>query len=90
MTTQEKKQKIKSLVEEMMQDSFNSMKTKIDKAISSGAIDLDEWDEISAPMILPKCILSAILKNEATQYDAKGTSFEKRVKKEIAKIRLFI
>ena len=32
-------------------------------------------------MILPKCIVTAILQDESTQYEGKGTSFEKQVKK---------
>jgi hypothetical protein len=41
-------------------------------------------------MILPKCIVTAILQNESTQYEAKGTSFEKHVKKEAKNICSFL
>jgi len=90
MTTQEKKEKIKSLVEDMMNESYQAMIKKIDKAINSGAVDIDDWNENTSPMILPKTIITAILKNEATQYDCKGTSFHKQVKKDSENILLFI
>ncbi len=85
-----KQEKIKSLVEEMLTDSYESMKKNIDKVLKSGAIDIDGWDKKNSPMILPKCIVTAILQNEATQYEGKGTSFEKQVKKEAQNIRYFL
>ena len=84
METQAKKDKIKNLVSEMLTESYDCMIKKIDKLLNSGAVDVENWDENNSPMILPKCITTAILKNESTQYDAKGTSFEKQVKKEVA------
>lgn len=63
---------------------------KVEKALNSGAIDIDKWDEVNSKMMLPKCIVSAILKNEAYQYEAKGCSFEKKVKKDIKNIQYFI
>ena len=80
MTTQEKKIKIKSLVEDMLKESFDDMIRKVEKVLNSGGIDIDSWDENNSPMILPKCIITAILQNEATQYEGKGTNFEKQVK----------
>jgi len=41
-------------------------------------------------MILPKCIVVAVLESEADQYKATGTSFEKEVKKEVRNLRCFI
>jgi hypothetical protein len=90
MTTQEKKEKIKSLVEDMLNESHQAMLKKIDKAINSGVIDIDDWDENISQMIIPKTILTAILKNESKQYEGKGTSFHKQVKKDSENILLFI
>ena len=39
-------------------------------------------------MILPKCIVT-ILQDESHQYEGKGTSFEKMIKKEVKKDTLF-
>jgi len=90
MTTQEKKEKIKSLIVDSLNESHQIMINNIDKVFNSGAVDIDAWDENKSPMILPKTIITAILKNEATQYDGKGTSFHKQVKKDSENILLFI
>lgn len=90
MTTAEKKEKIKGLVSDMLKESYEAMLKKIDKALNSGAVDIDKWNDKINPMILPKCIVTAILENESTQYLGIGTSFEKEVKKEVKNIRYFI
>jgi hypothetical protein len=41
-------------------------------------------------MIIPKCITTALLEQECTQWDASGTSFEKQIKKEVKNIRYFL
>ena len=84
------KEKIKDLVLSMLKESHEAMIKKVDKALNSGAIDIDAWDENNAPMILPKCIVTAILQDESHQYDEKGTSFERTIKKEVKNIRYFI
>lgn len=88
MTT--KSSKIKKLSVNLLKQSYNAMVNKIDNVLISGAIDIDEWDKNTNPMILPKCIVIALLQNEATQYDGKGTSFEKQIKKEVDNIKYFI
>ena len=90
MTTQDKKNKIKALVTDMLNQSHEAMVKKIDRAINSGAIDIDSWSESNNPMILPKCITIALLEDESTQYNGSGTAFEKEVKKEVRNIRCFI
>ena len=87
MTNQEKKDKIKSLVIEMLNTSHDNMISNVDKALSSGAVDVDEWDE---KYFLPKCIITAILEQESTQWDGSGTSYEKLIKKEVKNIRYFL
>ena len=90
MKTEEKKNNIKLLAEDMLKESFNDMIKKVEKVLNSGAIDIDSWDKNNKPMIIPKCIVTAILQDELTQYEGKGTSFEKQIKKEVKNIRYFI
>ena len=90
MNTQEKKEEIKSLVADMLKNSYEAMIKKIDMGINSGAINIDAWDEKDKPMILPRCIVTAILEQESTQYLGKGTSYEKQIKKEVKNIRYFL
>jgi hypothetical protein len=90
MKTDTKKKKVKKLVTDMIKYSNKEMLKKIDKAINSGAINFDDWEEDNTPMILPKSILLAILMSELTQYEGRGTSYEKKVKKEAKNIQYFI
>jgi hypothetical protein len=90
MTNQEKKDKIRSLVVEMLEDSKQAMIKKLDTVLKSGCIDADNWDENNTPMILPKTIITALLENESLQYNGSGTSYEKQIKKEVRNIRYFI
>lgn len=85
-----KREKIKSLVIEMLNDSHAAMIKKVEKALNSGAVDIDNWDEKNAPMILPKCIVMALMEDESQQYIGRGTSYERRIKKEVKNIRYFI
>lgn len=84
------KMKIRKLVLQMLENSIDPMKIAIDKALTSGCIDIDSWDENHNAMIIPKAILIAVMETEAEQYKAKGTSFEKQVKKEVKNIKLCI
>jgi porphobilinogen deaminase len=90
MTPQEKKDKIKELVSEMLKDSQEAMAKQIDRVLNSGAIDVDGWDEKDAPMVLPKTIMIAILQRESVQYEGRGTCHEKKMKKEVRNILYFI
>lgn len=90
MTNTQKKRKIKSLVKEMLKESHNAMIGKVDRVLNSGAVDIDGWDNHNAPMILPKSIVTALLQDESHQYDGRGTSFEKRVKREVRNISYFL
>jgi len=85
-----KKDKIKKLAVEMLNDNHSAMIQKIDRALNCGVIDPDTWDDCHNFMILPKCILIAVLEDAATQYSASGTIFEKQIKKDVKNIRLFI
>ena len=85
-----KSEKIKSLVIEMLNESHAAMIKKVEKVLNSGAVDIESWDEKDKPMILPKCIVMALLESEGAQYDARGTSFERHIKKEVRNIRFFV
>lgn len=88
--TTQKREKIKSLVIDMLKESYNHMVKKVDDVLHSSAVDIDGWDESYAKMILPKTILTAVLEMESTQYSGVGTSFEKQIKKDVKNIRCFI
>ena len=90
MERDEKKQKIKALVDEMLEISRKDMSKKIDRILNSGSLDIDNWREDYNPMILPKIIITALLQNESTQYDGSGTSFEKEIKKEVKNLSYFL
>ena len=85
-----KTQLIYDLTKDMLIESIEPMKKNIAKAINSGAIDIDSWDENINKMIIPKCILITVLENMADQHKATGTSFEKQVKKEVKNLKYFI
>lgn len=85
-----KRDKIKALVVEMLNNSHEAMIKNIDKALNSGAIDIDSWQEDDRPMLLPKTIVTAILEDESTQYNGIGTSYEKSIKKEVKNIRYYL
>ena len=85
-----KKEKLSNLVVELLTQSHEKMIEKISKVLNSGAIDIDKWNENVDSMILPKIIATAILEDESTAYNCKGTSFEKKIKKEVKNIKNFI
>lgn len=74
----------------MLKDSHEALNRNIDKVLDSGGVDIDGWEYNNAPMILPKCIVTALLIRESKQYEGKGTSYEKHVKKEVKNILNFI
>lgn len=90
MNIENKKEYIKGLTMGLLIQSFQSMNDKIDKAIESGALDIDEWDPVNNRMIIPEIIATAILEDESTQYSCKNSSWEKQIKKEVKNLRLFI
>ena len=85
-----KKKQIKKLVVDILQESNKSMIKNIDRILNSGSVDIESWSDTDKPMILPKCIVVALLQNESTQFECKGTSFEKHIKKEVKNIRYYI
>lgn len=85
-----KRQIIKSHVIDMLNDSREAMLKNLDRVLDSGAVDIDAYDPKVNGMIIPKCIVTALLEKESTQYNGSGTSFEKKVKKEVRNIRYFV
>ena len=85
-----KRAMIKSHCVDMLTRSLVEMTKKIDKALNSGAIDVDGWDPNVNPMLLPKAMVIAIMEDEADQYSAKGTSFETQISYESKNIKLFL
>ena len=90
MTTEEKKIAIKELVSELITFSSEQMIEGIDRALNSGTIDFDEWEESNGKMIIPKCILLALLEKQIDVNDAKGTSHQRRVRKQVKLIRYYV
>ena len=84
------KQRIKELVREMLIESHKKALKNIDRALNSGCVDIESWDKENAPMVLPKTILTAILEEEARQYTARGTKYEKQINKQVKSIRYFL
>lgn len=85
----EQKEKIKALVIELLKDSHEEMIKKIDRALNSGALDIENWDEKISRMVLPKTIATAILESEAGYYST-GTTYAKRIKRDVKNLRYFI
>jgi len=90
MTTNQKRKIIKKYVSEMLEQSKEEMIKKIDKVLNSGAIDVDLWSDEHNKMILPKSIVIALMEDEATQYRATGTVFEKEVNDNVRNLKYFI
>jgi hypothetical protein len=92
MTTNKKKAKIKSLVNCQLKVAIKQMRENIDRALNSGAIDIDGWDENISRMVLPNTIVVAILEDASSSsiLNGRGTKYEKRVKREVKNIRYFI
>jgi hypothetical protein len=84
------KEKIQQLTEDLLKTAFEKMQIQIKRALNSSAIDIENWDENNNPMILPKIILTAILEDEADQYKATGTRWEKESNKAVKNLKLFL
>ena len=87
MNAEQKKSKIKELALAMLLQSYEAMCKKVDKAIKAVGDEVENWDENNNSMILPKCVVTALLQDESTQYDCVGTVIEKQVKAEVKNIR---
>ena len=86
MNNEQKKQEIKKLVIDMLNESNSAMIKKIDTILESGSVDVENWNSNINGMILPKIVVTALLTNESTQRNGIGTSFEKHIKKSVKNI----
>ena len=59
------KEQLREKTEKLIRESAEHMCANIDKAINSGAIDLDAYGD---DYELPKIVLGALLRNESFQY----------------------
>ena len=84
------KLKIKLLTENFLADAYIAMEKKIEKAIQSGSLDIDSWEENNNPAIIPKIIVTALLEDESKQWSCEGSSFQKEMRKEINNLKLFL
>ena len=90
MNTADKKNKIKQIAIDMLKQSHEAQLKLIEKALNSGALDIDAWDEENDKLIIPKVIVVAVLETEAEQYKCSGTKFEKSMKKDINNLKIFL
>jgi hypothetical protein len=90
MDSDSKKESIKARVEELLNDSFIDAQKMVNKALNSGAIDIESWDAEINSWVLPKIIVTAILKRASENYEGKGTDFEKQIKKETNNLKHFL
>ena len=73
------KTELKKKTNEIIKDAVKGMRKNMDKAISSGSMDIkgavDDY-------ILPRSLLIALLKEEIHQSDCMGSVHEKKIKME--------
>lgn len=89
MSIKDKKQAIKFYATDILEYSKKRMLDKIDVAIDSGVLDIEKWNPVDAPMLLPKIIMASILKSELEPYKGKHTLSERIVKKKTNRLKEF-
>jgi len=91
MTKEQKQEAIKKIVFEMLENDLCNINEKIDRALKSGCIDVEAWDENCNPMILPKSIIVAVYEDRARCFHpSKDSKRYKEVRKNVKNISLFI
>lgn len=88
----ENKEKVKALVIEMLNDSHKAMLKKLETILNNtDVIDLENWDEKNAPMLLPKMIVTALLESDSKQYSLpKNYPNARQLKQQIKNISYII
>lgn len=89
----DKKIKIHNLTEKLLNDSYVAMQQNIYKAINSGALDIESWDESIDSMIIPAIIIIAILEDEAEHqksYSLRNNKHTKQIKGEVKNLKHFL
>lgn len=77
---------IEDLCNEMLADSFRHMKKKIKSVVKH----YKNFDPEITNLVAAKIILAAVLEHDAIQYKARGTCFEKEIKKCVEKAKYYI
>lgn len=90
MTRKQKERAIKKLAYKLLWEAHKAMRDNVEKAMNSGAIDIDSYDPVDAPMIEPKTIVCAILINESDQFKGRGTRWENQMRKNMHNIIRFL
>ena len=81
------KTELKKKTNKLISDAVKGMRKNMDRAISSGSMDIKGADD---NYILPISLLTALLREEINQYSCNGTVYEKQIKKESKNIYLMI
>lgn len=84
------KEKLKATTKKILNELRREQEKYLETILNSGYSSIKSWDENNTPMILPKAICVAILKESINQIDGRGTAFEKQVKKEAATIHFLL
>ena len=90
MTRKQKEALCRKYARECLKYAVKEMQDNIDKAIKSGAIDIDGYDVVY-PYRLPKTIVCAVLEHQAAMHiDAVPKAYERKVRKCVRNIRYFL
>jgi len=81
------KTELRKKTNKLISDAVSGMRKNMEKAISSGSMNIEEADD---NYILPRSLVIALLQEEINQFDCKGTDFEKEVKKNAKNIYAMI
>lgn len=77
------KKELRKKTRQLIQDSAQWMRRDIERVLLSGAVD---YANAENNYVLPKTIMLALLKEQMRNYDGKGTSYEKQIKKDAENI----
>ena len=83
----DKKIKIHNLTEKLLNDSYVAMQQNIYKAINSGVLDIESWDETKNPTVIPKIIVITLLEKEAEHYNSISFYYHKHIETEIQNLK---
>lgn len=72
------KKEVRKKTRELIQNSAQWMRRDLEKVLLSGAVDYANADNNYR---LPKTIMLALLKEQMRNYDGRGTSYEKQIKR---------
>lgn len=81
------KKEVRKKTRELIQYTSKWMRRDLEKVLSSGCINLNNWE---SNYLLPKTIMLALHQEQMRNYDGRGTSYERKIKKEAKNIYLHI